>query len=119
MPRKPKHPCAHPGCPELVEAGERFCEKHAKEAARDYERYGRDPQARKRYGSAWRKIRGQYIKAHPLCEECLKDGRAVPATEVHHRLPLADGGDNSPANLEALCKHCHSKIHAKRGDRWK
>ena len=28
MPRKPKRPCSHPGCPELVDG--RFCKKHEK-----------------------------------------------------------------------------------------
>ena len=28
MPFRPKHPCAHPGCPELVESGQKYCEKH-------------------------------------------------------------------------------------------
>ena len=47
MPYKPKHPCAADGCPELVEAGERYCEKHRKEAARTYEKYGRDRSVRR------------------------------------------------------------------------
>ena len=118
MPRKPKHPCAYPGCPALVEAGDRYCDEHRKETGRTYERYGRDPTTRKRYGKEWRRIRGIYIKAHPLCEKCLKEGRAVRAVEVHHRIPLADGGTHDEHNLQALCKECHSKIHAERGDRW-
>ena len=28
MPYKPKVPCRHPGCPELVESGRLYCEKH-------------------------------------------------------------------------------------------
>ena len=48
MPTKPKHPCAWPGCPELVESGERYCEKHRRQEARRYERYGRDPATRRR-----------------------------------------------------------------------
>ena len=39
--------------------------------------------------------------------------------EVHHILPLSRGGTNDEDNLMSLCKSCHSKIHADRGDRFK
>ena len=118
MPYKPKHPCAHPGCPELVEAGKRFCPEHTKEEARTYEKYGRDKAVRRRYGRAWTRIRARYAKEHPFCEECFKRGVLVPVEEVHHIIPLAEGGTHDPDNLISLCKSCHSRIHAKRGDRW-
>jgi 5-methylcytosine-specific restriction protein A len=38
--------------------------------------------------------------------------------EIHHRLPLSEGGTYDRSNLIALCKFCHSQIHAKREDRW-
>jgi 5-methylcytosine-specific restriction protein A len=108
MPYKPKKPCAHPGCPNLT-AGQ-FCEAHAKQNARDYEKYRRDPNTRKRYGRAWKRIRDRYIAAHPLCEQCQRDGRITPAEEVHHILPLSQGGTHAEDNLMALCTSCHSGI---------
>lgn len=30
---------------------------------------------------------------------------------VHHVLPVADGGDGLPDNLVALCPNCHSTVH--------
>jgi len=36
VPRKPKHPCGYPGCPNLVESGERYCAEHEKLAAKQY-----------------------------------------------------------------------------------
>ena len=119
MPRKPKHPCSYPGCPRLVESGERYCTEHARIAAKHYELYERDPAARKRYNAEWRRIRERYVAAHPLCERCLKEGRYTPAEHVHHILPLSEGGTNDEANLMAVCRSCHSKIHAARGDSWK
>ncbi len=116
MPRKPKHPCSYPGCPELVEG--RFCKKHEQEERRRYEKYQRDPETRRRYGRAWKRIRDRYIKAHPLCEECKRNGKLTPSEEVHHIIPLSEGGTNKQKNLMALCKSCHSRIHAERGDRW-
>jgi 5-methylcytosine-specific restriction protein A len=108
MPYKPKKPCAHPGCPNLT-AG-RFCPAHAKQDARNYEQYRRDPDTRRRYGRAWKRIRDRYIAAHPLCEQCSAAGHITPAQEVHHIVPLSDGGDHAEDNLMALCSSCHSGI---------
>lgn len=86
--------------------------------AKRYERYQRDPAVKKRYGRAWKRIRDRYIAAHPLCEQCEKDGRLTPAEEVHHIKPLSQGGTNDYANLMALCTSCHSWITAREGGRW-
>ncbi len=116
MPRKPKRPCSFPGCPELVEG--RYCEKHQREVDRHYNRHQRDPKTAKRYGRRWRKIRKAFLTAHPLCEECKKQGKFTPAEEVHHITPLSEGGTHDYKNLMALCKSCHSRITAKEGGRW-
>ena len=116
MPRKPKRPCSKLGCPNLTEG--RFCEQHEKEEAKRYEKYDRDPAIRRRYGRVWKRIRDSYVKTHPFCEECLKKGVAVPVEEVHHIVPLAEGGTHERSNLISLCKPCHSRIHVERGDRW-
>lgn len=116
MPRKPKRPCSYPGCPTLTDG--RFCEEHAKQEAKRYEKYDRDPAVRRRYGRAWKRIRDRYVSQHPLCEMCLGNDRMTPTEEVHHKLPLAEGGTHDQSNLIALCQSCHSRIHAERGDRW-
>ena len=117
MPRKPKHPCAYPGCPELVESGERYCREHAKEEAKRYERYGRDPQTKKRYGRVWSRIRASYAREHPFCEMCYREGRLMLMDEVHHILPVSKGGTHERNNLMSLCRSCHNKIHIEMGDR--
>jgi len=116
MPRKPKRPCSHPGCPELTEG--RFCDKHQKAEAQRYEKYDRDPAIRRRYGRAWKRIRDSFVKQHPLCELCEAEGKLTPTQEVHHKIPLSQGGTHDRNNLIALCKSCHSRIHAQHGDRW-
>lgn len=84
MPRRPKRPCSHPGCPELTDG--RFCEKHAKEENKRYEKYDRDPAVRRRYGRAWKRIRDSYVKSHPFCELCYEKGVLVRTEEVHHKV---------------------------------
>ena len=108
MPYKPKRPCSYPGCGRLTDG--RYCDEHRQIAEHQYNRYLRDPDTNKRYGIAWRRIRRIYIQAHPLCEQCMSEGRLTPAEEVHHILPLASGGTNDEGNLMALCMSCHSKI---------
>jgi len=109
MPYKPKRPCAYPGCGRLA-VSEQYCAEHQKLMDKQYNKYERDPASNKRYGRAWKRIRDRYIKAHPLCEECEKQGLIVPAEEVHHILPVSKGGTNDFDNLLSLCKRCHSAI---------
>ena len=116
MPRKPKRPCSHPGCPKLTDG--RFCEEHQRQENKRYEKYDRDPAVRRRYGGAWKRIRDRHIAAHPLCEMCKKQGKITPAREVHHIKPLSQGGTHDDSNLMSLCKECHSRITAKEGGRW-
>ena len=116
MSSKPKRPCSHLGCSELVDG--RFCKKHEKEYNKNYEKYKRDPSTYKRYGKAWRVIRKRYVVEHPLCEMCLKENRMIKVEEVHHILPLSRGVTSDEDNLMSLCKSCHSKIHVKSGDRF-
>ena len=73
---------------------------------------------RKAYNNTeWRKLRDTYIKEHPLCEDCLNEGKVVPAEDVHHiRSPFQNGECNKALlldynNLMALCKQCHNKRH--------
>ena len=98
VPTKPKRPCSYPGCPKLTDG--RFCEEHAKAEAKRYEKYDRDPAVRRRYGRAWKRIRDRYIQEHPLCELCQRDGRLTPAEEVHHKVPLSEGGTHARDNLQ-------------------
>lgn len=108
MPRKPLRPCRYPGCPRLSDGS--YCEEHRAKETQTYNRYLRDPDTYRRYGRAWKKIRERFLAVHPLCEQCKAEGRLEPAMEVHHVLPLADGGTNDAHNLMALCKRCHSRI---------
>ena len=116
VPYKPKRPCAYPGCGRLAQR-EQYCEEHKKIVDKNYNQYKRDPASNKRYGRAWKRIRDRYAMEHPLCEMCKEDGRLTPTDEVHHILPVSQGGTHDRKNLMSLCKSCHNKIHLEIGDR--
>lgn len=116
MPMKPKRPCSYPNCPNLTDG--RFCEEHQRLEYKRYEKYDRNPATRKRYGTTWRKVRASYVKAHPYCELCFQQGLMKEVEEVHHKLPLSEGGTHDTSNLISLCKSCHSRIHASDGSKW-
>ena len=117
MPRKPRRPCGHPGCSRLALEGGQYCAEHAKTERDRYNRYERAADVNRKYGRAWKRIRDRYAAAHPLCERCLKEGRLTPMKEVHHILPVSQGGDHRDSNLMSLCQSCHTKIHRDLGDR--
>ena len=85
--------------------------------ARQYEKYSRDPDSKKKYGRAWKRIRDSYVQTHPFCEQCLKNSILVPVDEVHHIVPISKGGTHARSNLMSLCRSCHNKIHHELGDR--
>ncbi len=61
------------------------------------------------YGVAWRRLRARALFDDPFCP-C-----GAVATEVDHIQPKRKGGSDSPDNLQALCKPCHSRKSAKEG----
>jgi 5-methylcytosine-specific restriction endonuclease McrA len=37
--------------------------------------------------------------------------------EIHHIVSLADGGNDHPSNVAAVCPNCHTRVtHGKDGD---
>ncbi|NLO71758.1 MAG: HNH endonuclease [Porphyromonadaceae bacterium] len=67
--------------------------------------------------------RNQYViaevlyRAKGICERCkksapfLRDNDNSPYLEVHHKIPLAEGGDDTVENAIALCPNCHKQAH--------
>lgn len=50
-------------------------------------------------------MRARVLSEQPLCAVC-----GAPATEVHHIVPVSQGGTNVRENLVALCHACHARI---------
>lgn len=104
MPQSLPHPCAHPGCPGLTR--QRYCDKHKTEGSK-VDIQTRGTAAHRGYDARWRRIRAEVLRKHPLCMDCLEQGRTAAATDVHH----IDGNVQNMAesNLRPLCKACHSR----------
>ena len=116
MPKKPKRPCSHAGCANLTDG--RYCPEHTKMETKRYDKYKRDPEHNKRYGRSWKKIRAAFLIANPLCGICEQEGKLVPATTVHHKQKLTEGGTHDHKNLQSICASCHSRLHAKENGGW-
>lgn len=104
MPVKPPKPCKHPGCPQLTSKS--FCDEHS---ILDINR--RASSRERGYDSKWRTASKRYLKASPLCVNCLKDNKLVKATVVDHIIPHR--GDKvlfwDESNWQSLCKRCHDR----------
>jgi len=113
MPWAPLRPCNQPGCGAL--SNDSYCPTHKRE--RDQ---ARGSAASRGYGHRWRIYRERYLKAHPLCVECLKRDETTAATVVDHITPHK--GDRQlfwdPTNHQALCKPDHDRKTATDDGRW-
>lgn len=68
-------------------------------------------------------IRNPYVvaevlfRAKGICEKCnsdapfIRDSNGTPYLEVHHRIPLSEGGFDTVENSHALCPNCHRHAH--------
>jgi 5-methylcytosine-specific restriction enzyme A len=103
MPWKTKQPCIEPGCGILSDQSR--CEKHRKQATRDYERR-RGSAFSRGYTKQWSAAAKAWLRQHPLCAAC-----GQSATEVDHIKPHK--GDMTlfwdSKNWQSLCKRHHAQ----------
>jgi 5-methylcytosine-specific restriction enzyme A len=99
--------CSVPGCPEEVEGGGR-CASHLREA-RSWSDARRRTSEERGYDARWFKIAQRYRQRHPVCEA---PGCGRASAHVHHLDGRGPLGDNSDANLQALCARCHNRLTA-------
>lgn len=68
----------------------------------------------------YRKLRDWYFQCNPLCEDCLKNDKIVPACDVHHKISPFQGSLTweqkyhllrDVDNFISLCRDCHNKRH--------
>ena len=119
MPRRPAHPCSHPGCGVLVDGGDSRCPAHRRQANRERDDRRGSSTARG-YGFDWQRLRRRKLQVDPLCEDCRSRGRATLAEEVDHIIRITERPDLRLdwANLRSLCQKCHAaKSAAERSGR--
>ena len=94
MPRRPKKPCAYPGCPNITEGS--YCVDHKAFEPKPYEKKSCNPFYSTR---GWKEKRREFLGEHPFCVCC---GR--PAEIVDHIVPIRKGGEPlDDRNLQSFC----------------
>lgn len=109
MPTRP--PRIAPCCGLTIAAGEPCpCQRRRQQEARRAVDAKRPSAAERGYDGAWRKVRAQFLAAHPRCVEC-----GATAAEVDHIKSIAERPDLRLkwSNLRSLCKSCHSRRTAR------
>lgn len=107
MARRPLSPCRAKLCAALTRERHGYCEDHA-DMAKPWAR----SKSNGRGGRPWRRLRAQVLERDRYlcqCDQCRAEGRAAPAHEVDHVRPVAEGGDDSAANLRAINADCHKR----------
>lgn len=119
MARRSLFPCRHRGCAALVRSPG-YCNKHAGEAVGWKRDHLRGNRRQRGYGPEWDRLRLLILKRDRYlcqCDECRRTGRVLPATEVDHRIPKAEGGTDDPGNLGAINVDCHKRKTAQESAR--
>ena len=111
MPYKPKTNCKYPQCPNLIETKDRYCPECKKMVNLQYEKT-RETAVKRGYDTRHKKWRSMVLARYPICDIC----NGAISTVAHHRDNNAK--NNAMSNGQGLCKSCHDRLHAKKGERW-
>jgi 5-methylcytosine-specific restriction protein A len=116
MATRSKRYCSYPGCNELVTHGR--CEKHIKHSRKQYD--NNRPEWHDMYNDPrYKQERLLFLRRHPLCVDCEKEGKIEPATRLDH---IEDHKGNyqlfwNKDNWQGLCEHHHNSKTAKTNNR--
>jgi len=63
------------------------------------------------YDADWCRVRDRFLRKNPLCAECLRCGRDVPADLVDHIRPVREypGLRLQETNFQSICVGCHAR----------
>lgn len=62
------------------------------------------------YPENWDEIAGELRRSVGECQNCRKPREEV-RLEVHHVVPVSNGGSHAESNLRVLCRDCHEAAH--------
>ena len=124
MPNRARHTC-RPGCPNLVPAGQRWCDACTKAKPQQLDDRRGSSHARG-YGVDWQRRREAWLQAHPLCGDrldgpsaidslCVQRGRVMGANVVDHIRRKGAGGEDDESNFQSLCDRCHNVKRQREG----
>lgn len=119
VPMAPRRPCLTPGCRGWAEPGSGYCVACRSQVNRMYNKE-RPGYAALYRTSRWRDAARRWLRSHPLCAECERQGRVTAGRIVDHIVPHR--GDMSlfwnQENWQTLCQPCHNrKTATERRDR--
>ncbi len=109
MPTKPPHEWNAPGCRRLTRR--RFCDDCARRHWQAIDAR-RGSSAERGYNHVWQRLT-RVLAGDPdyaLCAHCKARGIICAREVFDHIVPISAGGERlDPANIQPLCKPCHSR----------
>lgn len=106
MPLRIPRACRKRGCAKTTTDRSGYCEEHRNTGWESHQQ-GKSRHERG-YGTKWDRLRTVVLSRDKhLCQQCLREGRAIEAKTVDHITPKAHGGTDAESNLQSLCWPCH------------
>lgn len=108
MPKKPKRQCKKPGCPNLHDNPNGFCDEHQLKKKTKETKDDRLPSSQRGYDYKWKKFRDKMLKKYPTCVRC-----GAPAEVIDHKIPypimedIYGGNTYKEEHYQPLCKRCN------------
>ena len=70
--------------------------------------------AQRGYGYKWQQAREGFLRKHPLCVYCEREGRIKAASVVDHKIPHRGNMEVfwDSEQWQSLCSTCHSSVKA-------
>jgi 5-methylcytosine-specific restriction protein A len=107
--------CTEAGCTRWTDLPAGKCAEHLAEKRRRHDRI-RESTTERGYGTAWRRRRARYLRAHPTCSLCPAPATVPDHWPISRRELVAQGVADPDADqhLRPLCTHCHNRETGRR-----